>query len=193
MRIRPLRRPGRIATAASVLAVTAAAASLATPAAATAAGSDPTTPPPVPATPGALIHGVGHFTYEEPGLQGHRIRFRVHARVDAEGTTRGTFDYRHLLPDGEVLGAGHAEVTCLSVHGDTALVAAVVPEGHGNVRNHGYYLKIIDGNRAHHPDQIETVQAQNGPDRPPRHCIDTAVDPDVKRYPIDRGGYLIRP
>jgi hypothetical protein len=52
--------------------------------------------------------------------------------------------------------------SCLSVHGNTALVAAVVPEGHGNVRNHGFYLKIINGSRAR-PDQIETVQAQTAP------------------------------
>lgn len=198
MRTRFSRRRSRIATAASILAIVTAATFIATPTVAAAgeatsvsASGDPTLPPEVPATPGALIHGVGHFTYDEPGLHGHRIRFSVHAHVAADGTTRGILGYRHLLPDGQVLGAGHAEVGCLSVHGNTALVAAVVPEGQGNVRNHGFYLKIIDGSRAR-PDQIETVQAQNGTDRPPRYCIDTAVDPTVKRYPIDRGGYLIR-
>jgi hypothetical protein len=152
------------------------------------AGGDSSVPPPVPATPGARIYGVGHFTYDEPGLYGHRIRFSIRARVAADGTTSGVFGYRHLLPEGQVLGAGRAEVTCVSVHGDTALVAAVVPEGSGNVRNHGFYLKIVEGR----PDQIETLQAQDGPERPPRHCIDTAWDPTLKPYPIEHGGYAIR-
>lgn len=156
------------------------------------AHADASTPPPVPATPGALIHGVGHFTYDEPGVYGHRIRFDIHARVASDGTTRGVFGYRHLLPDGQVLGAGHAEVTCLHVQSGTALVAAVVPEGQGNVPNHGFYIKIIDGGRGR-PDRIETLQAGGGPERPPRYCIDTAVVPDLKRYPVERGGYLVRP
>jgi hypothetical protein len=155
------------------------------------ASGDSSVPPPVPATPGAHIHGVGHFTYDEPGVDGHRIRFSIHARVAPDGTTSGVFGYRHQLPDGQVVGEGHADVTCVSVAGDTALVAAVVPEGEGNVRNHGFYVKIVDGRRGQ-PDQIETLQAGGGPERPPQYCIDTAWDPTLKRYPIERGGYLIR-
>jgi hypothetical protein len=123
------------------------------------AGGDSSVPPPVPATPGARIYGVGHFTYDEPGLYGHRIRFSIRARVAADGTTSGVFGYRHLLPEGQVLGAGRAEVTCVSVHGDTALVAAVVPEGSGNVRNHGFYLKIVEGRDPPGPGRAGTPAA----------------------------------
>ncbi|RJL30809.1 hypothetical protein [Bailinhaonella thermotolerans] len=146
---------------------------------------DPGMPPPVPATPGARIGGVGHFTYDEPGVEGHRIRFAVHARVAADGTARGALTYRHLLPDGKLLGRGRADVTCVNVTGDTALVTAVVPEGQGTVRNHAFYLKIIEGR----PDRIETLQTNNGPVRPPSYCADPAFNPDIRRYPIERGGF----
>ncbi|MEV4753622.1 hypothetical protein AB0J86_00670 [Micromonospora sp. NPDC049559] len=174
----------------ALLAMTAAAA-VGTPAAAGTPVADPTMPPPVPSTPGARVRGVGQFTYDEPGVQGHRIRFSIRAKVAASGTTNGVLGYRHLLPDGQVLGEGYAEVTCVNVQQGTALVAAVVREGHGSVRNHGFYLKIVDGGERR-PDHIETLQAQDGPTRPPRYCIDTAIDPTLKRYPIEHGGYQIR-
>jgi hypothetical protein len=174
----------RIALTVTAAALTAA---LGTPAA---AHADMPAPAPVPATPGASILGVGHFTYAEPGVDGHRIRFSIHAWVNADGTTRGVFGYRHLLPDGSELAAGHAEVTCLHTQDGVALVAAVVPEGQGVLVNHGFYVKIVDGGRGR-PDRIETLQASGGADRPPRFCVDTAEVPSLIRYPITRGGFRL--
>lgn len=151
---------------------------------ATPAHADPSDPPPVPATPGAWIAGAGQFTYQEPGTYNHRIRFSVVAWTAADGTTRGAFGFRHLLPDGQLLDEGYADVTCVSVRGDTALVTAVVPEGQGSVGNHAFYLKIVDGR----PDRIETAQATNKPTRPVPYCVDTAPY-GLVRYPLDRGGY----
>ena len=143
--------------------------------------------------PAAAVTGVGYFTYDEPGVYGHKIRFSVQARTSADGSTRGNFSFRHLLPNGDLLGQGRADVTCLQVSGGVALFTAVVPEGQGNVRNHAFYVKIIDGGRGR-PDQIANIQAQNGPERPPRRCIDFEVEYPgaAKRYPVERGGYLIR-
>jgi len=168
----------------TVLAAAAVAAVAAVPAP---AHADPGAPAPIPATAGAWIHGVGHFTYHEPGTEGHRIRFSVAAVVSAGGTTRGVFGYRHLLPDGQLVDAGSAEVTCVHVADGVALVTAVVPEGQGPVANHAFMLKIIDGVRGA-PDRIETLQATNGPTRPPRYCADTAGY-GLLTYPVERGGY----
>ncbi len=142
-------------------------------------------PPQVPATPGAWIAGVGHFTFKEPGTYDHRIRFSVAAGVDRRGKSYGVFRYKHQLPDGRVVGEGYAEVVCVSVQGNTALVAAVVPDGQGTVVNHGFYVKIIEGR----PDHIESAQAGGDPTRPaPRYCVDPALFSAV-RYPLDRGGF----
>jgi hypothetical protein len=144
-------------------------------------------------THAAAISGVGNFTYDEPGVEGHKIRFSIHARTTADGSTRGDFRFRHLLPNGELVGEGRADVTCLQVSGGTALLTAVVPEGQGNVRNHAFYVKVIDGGRGR-PDQVANIQAQNGSERPPERCIDFDVEypGTAKRYPIERGDYLIR-
>lgn len=141
-------------------------------------------PPPVPATPGAWITGVGHFTFTEPGVDGHRIRFSVLAGVDRKGRTHGVFGYRHLLPDGQLVAEGFAEVTCVSVRGRTALLTAVVPEGKGPIRNHAFYLRLVDGR----PDLIDSVQAANGTARPVPYCVDT-VPFRQPQYPIELGGY----
>jgi hypothetical protein len=174
----------RIALAAAAMAA------CAVTAAPTPAHADTSTPPPVPPTPGAWIYGVGHFTYDEPGTYGHRIRFSVIAGVSADGTTHGVLGYRHLLPDGQEAASGHAEVTCVNVHDGTALITAVVPEGQGQVANHAFVLKIIDGGPGA-PDRIETLQAQGGPTRPPRYCMDTAGF-GLRTYPVEPGGYTFR-
>jgi hypothetical protein len=62
--------------------------------------------------------------------------------------------------------------TCLQVSDGVALFTAVVPEGQGN---HAFYIKIIDGGHGR-PDQIANIQAQKGPERPPRRCIDVEVE-----------------
>lgn len=149
------------------------------------ARADDGDPPPVPATPGAWITGVGHFTFKEPGVYDHRIRFSVLAGVDRGGRTHGVFGYRHLLPDGRLVDEGFAEVTCVSVRGSTALLTAVVPEGRGPVRNHAFYLRLVDGR----PDLIDSVQATNGPRRPVPYCVDTAPY-GQPQYPIELGGYM---
>src|SRR5690349_5649623 len=114
-------------------------------------------PQPRPATPGAWITGIGQFVYHEVNVEGHRITFGVLARVDRNGTAHGVLDYRHALPDGQVLASGRAEVTCVNVQGDTALVAAVVPNDRSTLVNHGFYLKIVGRNR------IELVQTGGDP------------------------------
>jgi hypothetical protein len=140
----------------------------------------------------AAIAGGGSFTYDEPDVYGHRIRFNIHARTTVDGSTRGSFSFWHLLPDGKLAAKGRADVTCLQVSGGTALLTAVVPEGQGNVRNHAFYVKIIDGGSGR-PDQIANAQAQNGSERPPQRCVDFEVEhPGPKRYPIERGNYVIR-
>jgi hypothetical protein len=177
----------RTAFAATAIAATVAATVATVAAAPSAAHAGSWEPTPVPATPGAWIHGVGNFVLDEPNTYGHRIRFSVLAWVNGNGTTRGVFGYRHLLPDGQVLGEGHAEVTCVNVRDDTAMVAAVVPQGQGNVVNHGFYLKIVDGGR--HGDRIELAQAGGDPAHPaPRHCVDTA-ELGALRYPVEPGNY----
>jgi hypothetical protein len=59
------------------------------------------------------------------------------------------------------------------------------------VKNHGFYVKIIDGGRS--PDQIAFTQAQNGTERPPARCVDFDVEvPDSgDRYPVLVGGYRV--
>ncbi|MGC4868472.1 hypothetical protein ACLQ3B_23905 [Micromonospora sp. DT53] len=94
-------------------------------------------PPEVPATPGTWIAGVGGFVYNEPGLIDHQIRFGVLGWVDRHGTGHGVLRFRHALADGSVASEGEAEVPCVSVVGDTALVTAVVPEGGSPMVNGG--------------------------------------------------------
>ncbi|MEV6373488.1 hypothetical protein [Micromonospora musae] len=142
----------------------------------------------------SVVAGLGHFVYDEPGTAGHRIWFGVQAVAAADGSAYGQFLYRHELPDGTPVGQGRADVTCLKVTGNVAVFTAIVPEGQGTVKNHGYYVKIIDGGRG--PDQIVDAQAQNGAERPPTHCIDpeTELPPEVPqrpRYPVLIGGYTV--
>ncbi|MEU5563501.1 hypothetical protein [Micromonospora musae] len=142
----------------------------------------------------SVVAGLGHFVYDEPGVAGHRIWFGVQAVKAPGGSTYGQFLYRHELPDGTPVGQGRADVTCLKVTGNVAVFTAIVPKGQGNVKNHGYYVKIIDGGSE--PDQIVDAQAQNGTERPPTHCIDpeTELPPDVPqrpRYPVLIGGYAV--
>ncbi|MEW1587996.1 hypothetical protein AB0283_21455 [Micromonospora vinacea] len=152
------------------------------------ARADDQDPPEVPATPGAWIAGIGGFVYDEPGTVGHQIRFGVLGWVDRHGTGHGVFRFRHALPDGSVVSEGHAEVTCVSVVGDTALVTAVVPEGGSPMVNHVFVVKIVEGGPGR-ADQIETLQAGGDPTRPAkRYCIDTAPY-DLSRYPVRPGGY----
>ncbi|WP_433261484.1 hypothetical protein ACQPWR_20180 [Micromonospora vinacea] len=152
------------------------------------ARADDQDPPEVPATPGAWIAGVGGFVYDEPGTVGHQIRFGVLGWVDRDGTGHGVFRFRHALPDGSVVSEGHAEVTCVSVVGDTALVTAVVPEGGSPMVNHVFVIKVIEGGPGR-ADQIETLQAGGDPTRPPtRYCVDPAPY-NLSRYPVRPGGY----
>ncbi|RKN32368.1 hypothetical protein D7044_14075 [Micromonospora musae] len=127
-------------------------------------------------------------------MVGHRIWFGVQAVAAVDGSAYGQFLYRHELPDGTPVGQGRADVTCLKVTGNVAVFTAVVPEGQGNVKNHGYYVKIIDGGRG--PDQIVDAQTQNGTERPPTHCIDPETElppgvPQRPRYPVLIGGYTV--
>ncbi|SIS03046.1 hypothetical protein [Micromonospora avicenniae] len=153
--------------------------------------------PPEPMSAAArwsLVAGMGHFVYDEPGTAGHRIWFGVQAVTATDGSTHGHFLYRHELPDGSLVGQGRADVTCLKVTGNVAVFTAIVPEGQGTVKNHGYYVKIIDGGSG--PDQIVDAQAQNGTERPPTHCLDPETDlppgnPQRPRYPILIGGYAV--
>ncbi|MET8257992.1 hypothetical protein [Micromonospora sp. NPDC005205] len=89
---------------------------------------------------------------------------------------------------GAVASEGQAEVTCISVVGNTALVTAVVPEGGSPMVNHVFVVKIIEGGPGR-ADQIETLQAGGDPTRPAkRYCIDTAPY-SLSRYPVRPGGY----
>ncbi|MFC5925218.1 hypothetical protein [Micromonospora vulcania] len=142
----------------------------------------------------SFVAGIGRFVYDEPNVVGHRIWFGVQAATTAGGSTYGQFLYRHELPDGTLVAQGRADVTCLKVTGNVAIFTAIVPEGQGTVKNHGYYVKIIDGGRG--PDQIVDAQAQNGSERPPTHCLDPETDlppelPTRPRYPVLVGGYAI--
>ncbi|MGV9213472.1 hypothetical protein ACTFTM_16575 [Micromonospora sp. RB23] len=148
-----------------------------------------------PPRPLALVAGSGHFVYDEPNTVGHRIWFGVAAVTTADGATRGEFRYRHALPDGTEIARGRADVTCLRVRGNVAVFTAIVPDGVDPVRNHGYYVKIIDGGRQ--PDVIVDAQAQNGTAPPPTGCLDpeTELPPEAgvrPRYPILAGGYVVR-
>jgi hypothetical protein len=143
--------------------------------------------------PVGLVVGAGQFRLTEPGNTGDRIWFGVEAAAAADASTHGRFQFSHARPDGTVAGSGWADVTCLQVDGNVALFTAVVPEGMAGdpVKNHAFYIKVIDGGRL--PDQIAFVQAQNGPDRPPRRCLDFDVEfpGAASRYPILTGGYLV--
>ncbi|MET8087535.1 hypothetical protein [Micromonospora sp. NPDC005237] len=146
------------------------------------------------ATRWSTVTGLGHFVYDEPNMVGHRIWFGVSAFSTADGSTYGQFLYRHERADGTLAEQGRADVTCLRVTGNVALLTAIVPEGEGAVRNHGYYVKIIDGGRL--PDVIVDAQAQNGDEPPPTHCLDPETDlppgnPQRPRYPILAGGYAV--
>ena len=132
--------------------------------------------------------GTGHFVYDEPGTAGHRIWFGVQAVTTRDGSARGQFRYRHELPDGTLVAQGWADVTCLQVTGNVALVTAIVPEGEGPVRNHGFYVKIIDGGAGR--DEISDVQASGGPERPPTGCVDPD-DYHRPRYPVLAGGFAV--
>lgn len=138
---------------------------------------------PAQARPPAMVVGLGHFVYDEPGLEGHRIWFGVRAAQN-----RGRFWFRHEYPDGSLVAEGTADVTCLRVTGRTALFTAIVPDGTSEVRHHGFYVKIIDSDRG--PDLIADAQATNGPTPPPRDCYEPG---DMGRpfYPIRRGGYAV--
>ncbi|MGI5524446.1 hypothetical protein ACQEUX_26390 [Micromonospora sp. CA-259024] len=143
----------------------------------------------------SAVAGMGHFVYDEPNVVGHRIWFGVHAVTAANGSAYGTFMYRHERPDGTLVAQGRADVTCLKVTGNVALFTAIVPEGQGAVKNHGYYVKIIDGGRG--PDQIVDAQAQNGSERPPTGCLDPETDlppelPPRPRYVVLVGGYAMQ-
>ena len=134
--------------------------------------------------PSPAIIGLGPFVYDAPGVEGHRIWFGVRAARD-----KGRFWYRHELPDGTVVGQAWADVTCLRVDRNVALFTAIVPDGQQpDVRNHGFYVKVIDGGRG--PDLIADAQATNGTDPPPRHCVEPG---DMGRpfYPVLRGGYAV--
>ncbi|MEU4679126.1 hypothetical protein [Micromonospora sp. NPDC023737] len=142
----------------------------------------------------SIVAGMGHFVYDEPGMAGHRIWFGVQAVTATDGSTHGQFLYRHELPDGTLVARGRANVTCLKVTGNIALFTAIVPDGQGTVKNHGYYVKIIDGGSGQ--DQIVDAQAQNGTEPPPTHCLDpeTDLDPEAPkrpRYPVLIGGYAV--
>ncbi|MEU8182962.1 hypothetical protein AB0B86_19620 [Micromonospora sp. NPDC049047] len=132
--------------------------------------------------------------YDEPNTEGHRIWFGVHAVSASEGSAHGRFRYRHERADGTLVAQGWADVTCLRVTGNVAVFTAIVPEGQGAAKNHGFYVKIIDGGRG--PDQIVDAQATNGSEPPPTGCIDPETDlppgSQVRpRYPILVGGYAV--
>lgn len=151
-----------------------------------------TTPSIAQATPArnAGVIGVGQVVLTQPDAVGHRVWFGVLASTDADGSPRGRFWFRHLLPDGSLLGQGWAEVTCLQVTGNVALFTAVVPEGVGPVKNHAFSMKVIDGGGQ--PDQVAFVQAGGGPARPPTRCIDFDVEyPGQPRHQIRTGGYAV--
>ncbi|PYC71056.1 hypothetical protein C7C45_11555 [Micromonospora arborensis] len=146
------------------------------------------------ATGRSVVAGLGHFVYDEPNTVGHRIWFGVYAVAAADGSARGQFLYRHEQADGTLAAQGRADVTCLKVTGNVALFTAIVPEGQGTAKNHGFYVKIIDGGRG--PDQIVDAQATNGTERPPTGCLDPETDlppgsPSRSRYPILVGGYAV--
>lgn len=167
------------------LALAAAAAAVTTIGIATPARADVSEPPPRPTTPGAWITGVGQFVYHEANVEGHRITLGVAARVTRNGTAYGVLTYRHALADGSLLSSGWADVTCVNVRGDIALVTAVEPDERSMLVNHGFYLKIIGG------DRIELVQTGGDPAEPARrHCVDTADVPGINRYPVEPGGYV---
>jgi hypothetical protein len=45
------------------------------------------------------------------------------------------------------------------------------------------------------PDRVALVQAQNGPERPPRRCVDLDVEfppGSAVNYPVLTGGYTVR-
>jgi hypothetical protein len=140
----------------------------------------------------ASVVGVGQIRLDEPNVVGDRIWFGVRAVAAADGSPHGRFEFRHLRPDGTVAGEGWAEVTCLQITGNVALFTAVVPAGVGVVKNHAFYVKIIDVR--HGPDRVAFIQAQNGPERPPQRCIDFDVEfpsSSISRYPVLTGGYRV--
>jgi hypothetical protein len=140
----------------------------------------------------SAVRGVGQIRLDEPHVVGDRIRFGVRAVTAVDGSAHGRFTFRHLRPDGTVAGQGWARVTCLQVTGNVALFTAVVPAGVGVVKNHAFYVKIIDGR--HGPDRVAFIQAQNGPERPPRRCVDFDVEfpsAPALRYPVLTGGYAV--
>ncbi|MET7670946.1 hypothetical protein [Micromonospora luteifusca] len=142
----------------------------------------------------SVVAGLGHFVYDEPNTVGHRIWFGVYAVTAPDGSTHGRFLYRHEQADGTLAAQGRADVTCLKVTGNVAVFTAIVSEGQGAAKNHGFYVKIIDGGRG--PDQIVDAQATNGTERPPTGCLDPETDlppgsPQRPRYLILAGGYAV--
>ncbi|WP_159848179.1 hypothetical protein [Nocardia sp. CY41] len=170
MMVRPIHK----LAAAGLLATATALGSAATPAAA----ADP-----------PAITGKGKFTFQEPGLEGHQITFGAQAGATAVDGSFGDFSFKHVLPSGEVVGEGVADITCAQVSNGVALLTAVVPEGQTPVRNHAFYVKIIDGQ----PDQVASVQAQGGDEPPPRDCMDFEVlmPGAAQRYPLDAGNFVL--
>ncbi|MEU7614129.1 hypothetical protein [Micromonospora sp. NPDC049204] len=140
------------------------------------------------------VAGIGHFVYDEPNTVGHRIWFGVYAVTTLDESAHGQFLYRHERADGTLAAQGRADVTCLRVTGNVAIFTAIVPEGQGSAKNHGFYVKIIDGGRG--PDQIVDAQATNGSERPPTGCVDPETDlpPESAprpRYPVLAGGFVV--
>lgn len=145
---------------------------------------------------GAAIAGVGHFTLHGPDVEGHKIRFSVQAWAGPNDATVGSFGFRHLLADGELLSVGRADVTCLRVSDGVAIFSAVVtseyipPTPPGlPLGPHGFYLKVTDDR----PDQIAFAQAIDPPGPLETDCFDVEERyPDyVERYRLDRGDFVL--
>ncbi|AEV84961.1 hypothetical protein ACWT_3937 [Actinoplanes sp. SE50] len=139
----------------------------------------------------SAVIGLGQIRLSGPNVAGDPVWFGIEAFTDRTGSAHGRFRFRHERPDGTVVGDGWAEVTCLRVTGDVALLTAVVPDGVGVVKNHAYYMKVTDGGSQ--PDQLAFVQAQNGTERPPTRCVDFDVEHPglADRSPVYTGGFTI--
>ncbi|MFB9406519.1 hypothetical protein [Dactylosporangium matsuzakiense] len=129
--------------------------------------------------------GVGQVTLTGDRQDGDHVWFAV-----AATNAGGRLWYRHLSPEGAVRAAGWADVTCLEVTGNVALLAATVPDGVDGIRNHGFYLKLTDN--ATRPDDLVFIQTLNGSEPPPAYCVDPDVQvPGWPHYPVQIGGYTV--